>query len=76
MPMMMDSLDHRLDSLVGKMNRASGNAKVEAMAAVINELVAQRKAMRERMHRMMDGGGPKRGMGRMMGDSTAVAPPP
>ena len=29
MPMMMDSLDHRLDSLVGKMNRASGNATAD-----------------------------------------------
>jgi hypothetical protein len=49
----MDSLDRRLDSLVDRMNRAVGNQKVAAMAAVINELVAQRKAMRGRMQEMM-----------------------
>jgi hypothetical protein len=54
MQMMMDSLNHRLDSLVDRMNRTSGNQKVNAMAAVINELVSQRKGMQERMHRMME----------------------
>lgn len=49
MMMVMDSLDHRLDSLVGRMNRTSGNQKISAMAAVINELVAQRKAMHSHM---------------------------
>lgn len=49
----MDSLDHRLDSLVDRMNRAGGNQKVAAMAAVINELVAQRKLMRNHMRQMM-----------------------
>jgi hypothetical protein len=54
-PMMaMDSLNDRLDSLVGRMNQTSGNQKVQAMAAVINELVSQRKAMQERMHHMME----------------------
>jgi hypothetical protein len=48
----MDSLDRRLDSLVSRMNRASGNQKVTAMAAVINELVAQRKAMHGHMQQM------------------------
>jgi len=33
----MDSLDARLDSLTSRMNRSTGNARVEAMAAVINE---------------------------------------
>ena len=57
----MDSLDHRLDSLVGRMNRAGGDQKVAAMAAVINELVAQRKLMRGHMRWMMgDKGGPPR----------------
>ena len=55
--MMMDSLDHRLDSLVDRMNRSTGNQKVQSMAAVINELVSQRKMMRERMHGMMEQGG-------------------
>jgi predicted transcriptional regulator len=54
--MVMDSLNHRLDSLVDRMNRTSGNQKVQAMAAVINELVSQRKAMQERMHHMMEHG--------------------
>ena len=66
--MMMDSLNHRLDSLVDRMNRAGGNQKVQAMAAVINELVIQRKAMQERMHRMMERGG----MPAMMSDSTST----
>ena len=67
----MDSLNQHLDSLVGRMNRASGNQKVQAMAAVINEMVAQRKAMQERMHQMM---GDRGGMMKMMGDSAGIAP--
>jgi len=35
------------------MNRAKGSAKVDGMAAVINELVSQRKQMREQMMAMM-----------------------
>jgi hypothetical protein len=68
--MMMDSLNHRLDSLVARMNRASGNQKVQAMAAVINELVVQRKAMQDRMHQMMERGG----MMGMMNDSNSAGP--
>ena len=70
--MMMDSLNHRLDSLVDRMNRTSGNQKVQAMAAVINELVTQRKAMQERMHQMMERGG----MMGMMNDSTSAGRKP
>jgi hypothetical protein len=70
--MMMDSLNHRLDSLVDRMNRTSGNQKVQAMAAVINELVAQRKAMQDRMHQMMERGG----MMGMMSDSTSTGRKP
>ncbi|HEX3234689.1 MAG TPA: hypothetical protein VHR41_10870 [Gemmatimonadales bacterium] len=55
--MTMDSLNHRLDSLAGRMNRTTGNQKVQAMADVINELVSQRKMMQDRMHRMMERGG-------------------
>lgn len=54
MRLTMDSLNHHLDSLVDRMNRTSGSQKVNAMAAVINELVGQRKRMQERMHRMME----------------------
>ena len=35
----------KLDELVAKMNAATGEAKVDAIAAVVTELVAQRKAM-------------------------------
>ena len=70
--MMMDSLNHRLDSLVDRMNRTSGNQKVQAMAAVINELVTQRKTMQGRMHRMMEG----RGMMGTMNDSTPTSANP
>ena len=54
---MMDSLNHRLDSLVDRMNRTSGNQRMQAMADVITELVTQRKTMQGQMHRMMAGGG-------------------
>jgi len=55
-----------------RMNQTSGNQKVQAMAAVINELVAQRKAMQERMHQMMEG----RGTMGMMKESTSAGPNP
>lgn len=51
---MMDSLNARLDTLVSRMNRATGNPKVTAMADVINELVAQRKVMQHHMRQMME----------------------
>ncbi len=54
---MADSMDARLDTLVRTMNRATGSGKVQAMAAVINELVAERKMMRAHMREMMDSGG-------------------
>ena len=74
----MDSLDRRLDSLVDRMNRAGGNQKVAAMAAVINELVAQRKAMRSHMRermKMMGGHGPAAPSARTpaMGPDTAAS---
>jgi len=49
----VDAMDARLDELVKKMNAATGNKKANATAAVINELVAQRKQMREQMMAMM-----------------------
>jgi hypothetical protein len=48
--------DARLDRLVTQMNQSTGNKKVQAMAAVINELVAQRKQMHQHMGRMMESG--------------------
>ena len=62
---MMDSLNARLDTLVSRMNRATGNGKVTAMAAVINEVVAQRKVMQEHMRQMMES---RKGMMHMMGE--------
>jgi hypothetical protein len=52
---MMDSANARLDTLVRRMNRATGNAKVAAMAEVINEMVSQRRAMQAHMRQMMQG---------------------
>lgn len=62
---MMDSADARLDRVVGTMNQATGNRKVQAMAAVINEMVAQRKMMRMHARQMMMG--PDGMMGNGMG---------
>jgi hypothetical protein len=39
--------DQRLDGLVVKMNAASGAEKADATAAVVSELVTQRKTMRD-----------------------------
>ena len=52
---MMDSADARLERLVSTMNKTTGSSKVPAMAAVINELVAQRKMMRTHARQMMMG---------------------
>jgi hypothetical protein len=69
---MMDSLNARLDMLVSRMNRATGNRKVTAMAEVINELVAQRKVMHAHMRQMMESG---EGMMRMMGEPAPAGRP-
>lgn len=55
----MKAADTRLDALVKEMNAASGDAKVNAVAAVVTELVRQHKSMHERMgqmHQQMMGG--------------------
>ena len=57
---MMEASDARLDHLVQAMNSATGEKKVDAMAAVINELIAQRKQMRGHMRQMMGPPGPGR----------------
>ena len=66
---MMDSLSARLDTLVSRMNQATGNRRIAAMADVITELVAQCKVMQEHMRAMMQSG---RGM--MMPMMEAPAP--
>lgn len=84
--MRMDSLDARLDSLTARMNRATGDRRIAAMGEVINELVAQRRAMHRQMHDMMmmhfQGMGPmppmqpRQGPGRPVpADSTKAAKP-
>jgi hypothetical protein len=44
--------DQRLEVLVGAMNAASGQTKADATAAVVNELVTQRRTMRDGMMKM------------------------
>ncbi len=71
----MDSAAARLAALTETMNKASGNKKVEAMAAVVNALVQDRAAMQQMMqkmhmhmmHMMMGGKGEMGGMGGMGG---------
>jgi hypothetical protein len=61
----MKAMDARLTEKVAVMNAAAGNDKIEAMAAVVNELVAQRKTMQEHMMsrhgEMTSPGGDKKG---------------
>jgi len=80
----LQAMDESLNEKVVAMNEAKGDAKLAAMAAVLNELVAQRKDMREmmswvhhdkmgRMCAMMDHRMDMRGMhgGAMMHHGTA-----
>lgn len=50
----MQAMDARLDQKVVAMNEAKGKTKVDAMAAVINEMAAQRKEMMAKMSSMHD----------------------
>ena len=47
--------DQRLDEFVVKMNAASGQAKVDATAAAVTEIVAQRRTMRDGMMGIHEG---------------------
>jgi hypothetical protein len=51
----MKAADQRLDDLVGKMNAASGREKADATAAVVSEMVIQRRTMRDGMMKMEHG---------------------
>ena len=67
----MKANEAKLDALVTQMNAASGTAKVDSMAAVVNEMVRQQKTMHEhmaQMHGQMMGGQgmPGQGGGRGM----------
>lgn len=48
----MTAADAKLDVLVKDMDAATGDAKVDATAAVVSELVRQHKAMHARMGQM------------------------
>ena len=50
----MKEMDARLDAEVAAMDAAKGDQKVEAMAIVIKDMVAQRKEMQEHMMKMHD----------------------
>jgi hypothetical protein len=50
----MTRADQRLGDLVAKMNAASGMQKTDATAAVVNEMVTERR-MRDRMTKMQNG---------------------
>jgi hypothetical protein len=55
----MKAENAELDKLVAAMNSATGEKKVDAIAAVVSKLVEQRKAMHEKraaMHEKMQGG--------------------
>jgi hypothetical protein len=45
----MKAEDAELDKLVQQMNTATGQKKMDAMAAVLNKMIEQRKAMHEKM---------------------------
>ncbi len=45
----MAEMDKRMDELAAQMNSAKGEEKVDAMAAVLNEMLARQKAMRDKM---------------------------
>lgn len=52
----MKAMDAKLDELVAAMNSASGDKKVDAMGALLNEMVTQRRQMQGMlmsMHPMM-----------------------
>ena len=51
----MKAANERLDDLVVKMNAASGMEKADATAAVVNEMVIQRRTMRDGMMKMQHG---------------------
>jgi hypothetical protein len=48
----MKAADQRLEALVSTMNAASGMEKAAATAAVVNEMVTQRRTMRDGMMKM------------------------
>jgi len=52
MPMSMTAQDDKLEKLAAEMNAAKGNDRIDKLVAVVNELVAERKAMHDHMKHM------------------------
>ena len=50
----MKAMDASLEQKVAAMNASKGNARIDAMAAVINEMASQRKQMVAKMTSMQD----------------------
>ena len=50
----MSAADQKLSELIAAMNAATGDKKVEAIAAVVTELAAQRRQMQEQMRMQRD----------------------
>lgn len=65
----MKVADQRLDDLVSAMNAASDTDKIAATAAVVSEMVTQRRAMHDSMVKMQEDM-----MGHMMAHMQAGAP--
>ena len=55
MPLPMMASDDKLDKLVAEMNAAKVTDRLDKVVAVLNQLVAERKAMHEHMKGMMKG---------------------
>lgn len=76
----MADMDTKLNALVDAMNKAKGSAKIDKVAAVVNELVAQHSMMHkdmmamqpEMMHHMM--GHMQAGMAKGMAESMKDCP--
>jgi hypothetical protein len=49
MQIKMKEMDQKLADLGQKMNQATGDQKIQAMEAVLNEMISQRNAMRDMM---------------------------
>jgi hypothetical protein len=71
----MNQMDQQLQAKVDAMNKAQGEAKVQAMADVINELVRQHAAMRQQHMQMMQDMMSRMG-GPMMTDQPSKQPAP
>jgi hypothetical protein len=49
----MEANEKKLDDLVAQLNAATGDDRLDKLVVVVNELVAEHKAMREHMNGMM-----------------------